>query len=196
MRSASLAALFLLASVLPASAEDGKEGQHLESQTDIGFVVGIGDGPFGHRVLTRTFFNIDDRENAFEAHYGLAWEPFKHVTFDATAGYLVSDDGPDTRHSFVAGGWAEGAWHHRRLMVKAEGLKRFGEDSRYEGHYSLDYAVVGVHLSHLDDAASAGFQFGSGHGLLPFRVDIRISFGITDGAPDHASRFVLSLDFR
>lgn len=55
---------------------------------------------------------------------------------------------------------------------------------------------MGVHVLNMGSEAAAGFQLGSGHGLLPFRFDIRISFGVTDGMSDHASRFVLTFDFR
>lgn len=195
MRTFLLLCAFTLAFPMPASAEEKKRDQHLESQTDIGGVIGSHPA-FGHRWLTRTFFNIDDRENAFEAHYGLAWKPRHGFDVDVTAGYGVTDGGPDTRHALILGVWKRMSFLDEKLRFTLEGLHRFDGSYRYEGFYAVDYAVVGLHASNVGSRAAAGFQFGSGHGLLPFRVDIRISFGVTDGAPEHASRFVLSFDFR
>jgi len=194
MRTILLACAFALVSVAPASADEKPEHQYLESQTDIGGV--IGSGKFGHRWLTRTFLNVNDEENSFEAHYGLAWKPREHLTIDATAGWAYSDAGVDTAHTLVLGVWSEAAFLQEKLRLRAEGLHRLGDGYKYEGFYAVDYSVVGLHLFHLGDQAAAGFQLGSGYGLLPFRFDIRISFGLTDGMADRTSRFVLSFDFR
>jgi hypothetical protein len=195
MKTFLLACAFALASVTAASADESEEKpQHLESQTDIGGVVG--SGRFGHRWLTRTLLNVEDIANAFEAHYGLAWKIREHMSFDLTAGWAYTSGGPHAGHDLVIGTWKEMSFLDRRLQVKLEGQHRFGGGYRYEGFYSVDYAVVGVHVLNSGREAAAGFQLGSGYGLLPFRFDIRISFGLTDGMSDHASRFVLSFDFR
>lgn len=195
MKAFLIACAFALAAPSTASAEEEKTSQHLESQTDIGGVIGSHPS-YGHRWLTRTFLNVNDEENSFEAHYGLAWKPRRHFTLDVTAGYAYTDAGAAQGHALVLGVWKEMAFLDERLRVKMEGLHRFNGRYHYEGFYAVDYAVVGIHASNFGRQASAGFQFGSGHGLLPFRFDIRISFGVTDGAPEHASRFVLSFDFR
>jgi len=186
---------FTLASVPAVSAEDAKRDQHLESQTDIGGVFGS-HPTLGHRWLTRTFFNVDDEENSFEAHYGLAWRPRRHFWLDLTAGYAYTNTGPVEGHALILGVWKRMSFFDEKLRVQLEGLHRFGSGYRYEGFYAVDYAVVGVHVLNVGREAAAGFQLGSGHGLLPFRFDIRISFGLTDGMPDRASRFVMSFDFR
>lgn len=194
MRTILLACAFALASVSAAMAEEEAKPQHLESQTDIGGVVG--SGKFGHRWMTRTLLNINDRENSFEAHYGLAWEPRHRLAFDLTGGYAYTDEGVDAGHAFIIGTTGRVEFFDRKLLLMAEGQHRVDDGYRYDGFYSVDYAVVGVHLLNRGEELAAGFQFGSGHGLLPFRVDLRISFGVTDGMPDRASRFVLSFDFR
>ena len=93
---------------------------------------------------------------------------------------------------------AQNPYNARADRGNSDQIRRhiFGGGYRYEGFYAVDYAVAGLHLFHIGDQAAAGFQLGSGHGLLPFRFDIRISFGLTDGMPDRASRFVLAFDFR
>ena len=178
-----------------ASADEGARPQHLESQTDIGGVIGS-HPKFGHRWLTRTFLNIDDETNAFEAHYGLAWKPRHGFDVDLTLGYAYASAGHSEGHSFVLGVWKRMAFLEEKLLVTLEGLHRFDGGYRYEGFYSVDYAVAGVHVFNDGREAAAGFQLGSGHGLLPFRFDIRISFGLTEGMADRSSRFVLSFDFR
>ncbi|HJV33213.1 MAG TPA: hypothetical protein VJ694_04260 [Patescibacteria group bacterium] len=191
-----LAAVFILAASVPAAhADEAKPSQYLESQTDIGGVAGSNPA-FKHRWLTRTFFNVNDEENAFEAHYGLAWRPRRHFWVDVTAGWSYTSDGPVAGNTLLLGVWKQMSFFDEKLRVKLEGLHRFGDGYRYEGVYSLDYAVVGVHVLNVGREAAAGFQFGSGYGLLPFRVDIRISFGLTDGMPERASRFIMSFDFR
>ena len=194
MRTILLVCAFALAFASPASADEEKKPQHLESQTDIGGV--IGSGQFGHRWLTRTLLNVNDRENSFEAHYGLAWKPRHHLDFDVTGGWAYTDEGVDSGHSFIVGTAGRMEFLDRKLLLLAEGQHRFGGGYRYDGFYSVDFAVVGVHVLNQGREAAAGFQLGSGHGLLPFRFDIRISFGLTDGMSDHASRFVLTFDFR
>ena len=194
MKTLLLFCAFTFASATAASADEEARPQHLESQTDIGGV--IGSGRFGHRWLTRTLLNIDDEKNAFEAHYGLAWKLRPRFTLDVTAGWAYESGGSREGHSFVLGAWKEMSWLDEKLRLKLEGLHRFGGGYTYEGFYSVDYAVIGVHALNVGREAATGFQLGSGHGLLPFRFDIRISFGLTEGMADRSSRFVLSFDFR
>ena len=184
-----------LAYASPASADDAEEKpQYLQSQTDIGGVVG--SGRFGHRWLTRTFLNVDDERNVFEAHYGLAWKFRPHFTFDVTGGWAYESSGAHEGHAFVLGTWKEMSFLDEKLRVKLEGLHRFHGGYTYEGFYALDYSIVGVHLFNVGREVAAGFQTGSGHGLLPFRFDMRVSFGVTDGMADRATCFFMSFDFR
>ncbi|HTK60187.1 MAG TPA: hypothetical protein VL283_03210 [Candidatus Baltobacteraceae bacterium] len=196
MRHFVIACIVLLASRSVASADDKPERpQHLESQTDIGGV--IGSGPFGHRWLTRTLLNVNDEENSFGAHYGLAWTPRRHFSLDLTAGWDYTSAGPVSGNALVLGIWKHMSFLDKKLRVELEGLHRIGGSGyRYEGYYAVDYSVFGIHALNVGREAAAGFQFGSGYGLLPFRVDIRISFGLTDGMADRTSRFVMSFDFR
>lgn len=131
MRMILLACAFALAFASPASADEEKKPQHLESQTDIGGVVG--SGPFGHRWLTRTLLNVNDRENSFEAHYGLAWEPRHHLAFDVTGGWAYTDEGVDSGHAFIVGTTGRVEFLDRKLLLLAEGQHRFGDGYRYDG---------------------------------------------------------------
>lgn len=195
MRPFLVACALALLSSHPASADEEKRPQHLESQTDIGGVAG--SGRFAHRWLTRTFLNVDDEKNTFEAHYGLAWKLRPHMTFDVTAGWAYESAGAREGHSFILGAWKEMSFLDEKLRVKVEGLHRFaGDGYTYEGFYAVDYAIVGIHALNVGREAAAGFQTGSGHGLLPFRIDLRVSFGLTDGMADRSTRFVMSFDFR
>jgi hypothetical protein len=194
MRTLVIAFLAFFAFEARAYADEPKKDQHLESQTDIGGT--IGDGRFQHRWMTRTLLNVRDEFNAFEAHYGLSWRRREGFWFDVTAGYAYAGGGELQGHGFVLGSWKRMEFLDRNLLVTMEGLHRFNGRYRYDGFYAVDYAVAGIHVLNNGRQAAAGFQLGSGRGLLPFRFDIRISFGITDGMPDHASRFVLSFDFR
>lgn len=195
MRMSLIACACLLASASTAEAQEERREQHLESQTDIG-------GDFGshetlrHRWLTRTFLNVDDEANVFEAHYGLAWQTIENVSLDATAGWAYADSGHASGHALILGVWGEATFQEDKIRLRAEGLHRLEGAYRYEGFYAFDYSVIGAHMSHHGDQASAGFQTGSGHGLLPFRFDVFVAFGLTDGAADHVTRFVLTFDFR
>jgi hypothetical protein len=195
MRKYLIACVIVIIGLEAIALCDEPKHQHLESQTDIGGVVG--SGALGHRWLTRTLLNVNDEENSFSAHYGLAWKPRRHFSLDATAGWEYTSDGPFEGHTLVLGVWKHMAFLDEKLRVELEGLHRIGGAGyRYEGYYAVDYSVVGVHVLNIGSQAAAGFQLGSGYGLLPFRFDIRISFGLTDGMPDRTSRFVLSFDFR
>lgn len=195
MKIILLVCAIALVSASTASADEAKRSQYLESQTDIGGVAGS-NPKFGHRWLTRTLLNIDDETNSFAAHYGLAWKARRHFDLDLTVGYAYANAGASEGHSLILGVWKRMAFLDEKLLVTMEGLHRFDGGYRYEGFYSVDYAVAGVHAFNVGREAAAGFQLGSGQGLLPFRFDIRISFGLTEGMADRSSRFVLSFDFR
>lgn len=195
MRTLLLACACTLAYASTASADEDKRDQHLESQTDIGGVFGSHE-TLRHRWLTRTFLNVDDDANIFEAHYGLAWVPIEHFKLDATAGWAYASGGHGEGHALILGAWAEATFQEDKIRLRAEGLHRLEGPYRYEGFYAFDYSVVGAHLSHHGDRAYAGFQTGSGHGLLPFRFDVFVAFGLTGEAADHVTRFVLTFDFR
>lgn len=194
MKPISLACAMLLASFSTADADEA-ESQHLESQNDIAFTVPFSPR-FGHRVLARLTLNDRDQANVYEIHYGISWRFRERTYLDLTVGESYADDGPDAGHALVVGVRKDMAFDRGRLMFHLENLHRYDGAYRYDGFYSVDYAVVGVHVLNVGREAAAGFQLGSGQGLLPFRFDIRISFGLTDGMPDRSSRFVMTFDFR
>lgn len=195
MRPAFIACALALLSARPATADEEKRPQHLESQTDIGGTVG--PGRFAHRWLTRTFLNADDERNVFEAHYGLAWKFRPRLTFDVTVGWAYESAGAREGHSLVLGAWKGMSFLDEKLRARVESLHRFaGNGYTYEGFYAVDYSIIGVHVLNVGREAAVGFQTGSGHGLLPFRVDMRVSFGLTDGMADRTTRFFMSFDFR
>ena len=197
MRNAlATAVAFILAmSVAPALADDAESSQHLESQNDIAFTVPFARS-LGHRVLMRLTLNDRDVANVYEIHYGLTWKPRERLHLDLTIGESYADDGPDAGHALIIGIRKDMAFDRGRLMFHLEGLHRYDGGYRYDGLYSVDYAVAGLHVLNVGRDVAAGFQIGSGYGLLPFRFDVRISFGLTDGMPDRSSRFVMSFDFR
>lgn len=196
MRTALLTLACL--SALSAAARAGDKTsrvQHLESQTDLGF--DIGDGSFAQRYLGRLFINDRDRETRAEAHYGLAWKIDRHLTFDLTAGYAYTSGGYDHGHALVLGMWKDMRFLDRdALRIRLEGLHRYDGAYRYDGFYSVDWWMVGLHAENCGRDFAAGFQTGTSPGLLPFRFDIRISFGLTDGMPERSARFVMSFDVR
>lgn len=192
MRALVFACILCLAAP-SALAEEPGEDRHVESETEIGFVAD-GGGRFGHRVLTRLFLNVGGETNAFEAHYGLAWKMREHAHLDLTLGYVFADEGPDASHAIMLGVWKEARFGRWRFRTEQAHL--YDGDYRYEGFYAVDYQVAGIHLANRGTDAAAGIQFGSGVGLDPFRVEIRLTHGITDGFPESAGRFFMSLDFR
>ena len=195
-RTVLLALVFLPVLSVAAWADDkSPRDQHLESQSDLGFDVG--SGRFQQRYFGRLVINDLDVETRAELHYGLAWKISPHMTFDLTAGYAYTDGGPDHGHALVIGMWKDMHFlAHDALRVHLEGLHRYDGAYRYDGFYTVDWWVVGVHAQNRGRDFAAGFQTGSGPGLLPFRFDIRISFGLTDGMPDRSARFVMSFDVR
>lgn len=189
---AVLAAFALLAATASASAEEAVERRHIESLNELAGT--IGDGRFGHRLMGRLLLNVDDTTNVYEAHYGLAWRMRERVTMDFTIGYVYADDGPHEGHALMLGIWKEAQFGRWRLRTEQEHLYDGGY--RYHGFYAVDYAVGGIHVENRGTEAAAGIQFGSGIGLDPFRVEIRLTHGITDGYPDSSGRFFMALDFR
>jgi len=193
MKTVALSCALILACLTPASADEARP-QHLESQNDIAFTIPF-SGNFGHRFLTRLTLNDRDEANVYEIHYGVSWEFREGKFIDLTLGESYSDGGEDHGHALVVGIHKDMTFG-RRWMAHLEGLHRYDGAYRYDGFYSVDYAVVGAHVLNFGREAAAGFQIGSGYGLLPFRFDVRISFGLTDDMPERSSRFVMSFDFR
>lgn len=194
MRTALMALAFLTTLSSAAFADDPPKAQHLESQNDLGF--DIGHGRFQQRYFGRLVLNDLNYENRVELSYGLAWKPSKRFSLDLTAGYAYAHDDPGSHHGLVIGLWKNAAFMNGALRVHGEALYRYDGASRFDGFYSVDWWVIGLHAENRGRDAAAGFQFGSGPGLLPFRFDIRIAFGLTDGMPDRSARFVMSFDVR
>lgn len=195
MRTVFAALFVLAASASAARADDAIRAQHLESQNDLAFTVPF-RGDFGHRVLMRLTLNDRDLANVYEIHYGVSWKLREKMHLDLTVGESYADDGPDKGHALVVGLRKDMAFDRGRLMFHVESLHRYDGSYRYDGLYQVDYAVAGVHFINVGRECAAGFQIGSGYGLLPFRFDVRISFGITDGMPERSSRFVMTFDLR
>lgn len=196
MRTALLALACLSALSAAASADEKTaRAQHLESQNDFGF--DIGHGRLAQRYFGRLVINDLGVETRAELHYGLAWRIGPRMTFDLTAGYAYADSGPNRGHALVLGTWKDMRFADRgALRVRLEGLHRYDGSYRYDGFYSVDWWMVGAHAENRGRDVAAGFQTGTGPGLLPFRFDIRISFGLSDGMPERSARFVMSFDVR
>ena len=196
MRTFPIVALSLCALAVPAKADPASKPEHLESWNDLGF--DLGSGRYQQRFLGRIVLNDRDVENRYELHYGLAWKMRKGFTLNLTAGYAYADDGPQQgRHEAVIGTWKDMTWFaHDALRLHLEGLHRwiFGQGYRYDGFYSVDWWVIGLHLRNVGREAEAGFQVGSGPGFLPFRFEIRMSYGLTAGMPERTGAFVMSFD--
>jgi hypothetical protein len=196
MRKIAVLALTFLP-VLSAAAladEPTSKVQHLESWNDLAFDVG--SGRVQQRFFSRLVLNEVDKENRGEFQYGLGYKPDRHLRVYLTGGYAVSSEGPGTLHAAVVSTMAEAAYgRHDALRFRYEGEHRvLGGDYRYDGYYAVDWWVVGLHVRNRGAGTEAGFQIGSGPGLLPFRFDVRISFGVSGGMPERSSAFVMSFD--
>lgn len=201
MRKTALLALLFLPVLSVATWADDKATprvQHLESWNDLAF--DLGEGAVQQRFFNRVVINEIDKEDRGEFQYGAALKPNGHLRFDLTGGYAVSGIGPSIQQAVLIGTWAEATYGwHDSLRLRYEGEHRYGFGGagyRYDGYYSVDWWVVGLHVRNRGAGAEAGFQIGSGPGLLPFRFDIRISFGLTGGMPERSSAFVMSFDVR
>jgi hypothetical protein len=194
MRTSLFAIVFLSIFSATAAAEDPPKGEHIEAQSDIG--IDFGRGHWRERFLGRVVLNELDKENRGEAHFGLSWHPTEHGSFDLTAGYAYSHGLDKSPNALVIGMWKDMNYMNNALRLHAEGLHRYNGKYRYDGYYSLEYWIAGVHVENRGGDVGAGFQIGSGHGLLPFTYEVVLTFGITAGMPDRSGRFVLSFDFR
>lgn len=196
MRIAPSALAFLLALSTAAYADEPTtKVQHLESWNDLAFDVG--QGSIQHRVFSRLVINELGRENGGEFQYGLGFKPDPHLRFYLTGGYGLAGTTGDITQSVIVATWADAAYGpHGAYHLRYEGEHRYGLGGagyRYDGYYAVDYWVVGLHAHNRGSDTEAGFQIGSGPGLLPYRFDIRISFGI-NGMPERTSAFVMSFD--
>lgn len=196
MRIAALALVFLPVLSLTAFADETTpKVQHLESWNDIAF--DIGRGAIQHRFLMRVVINELDKDNGGEFAYGLGYKPDPHLRFYLTGGYGLSGTQGNVTQSAIVSTWADAAYGpHGAYHARYEGEHRYGFGGagyRYDGYYAVDYWIVGAHFHNRGAGTEAGFQIGSGPGLLPYRFDIRISFGI-DGMPKRTSAFVMSFD--
>lgn len=179
-------------------ADEKKEKpQILASQTDIAGVIPI-SARWGHRPLLRVVLAGEGVEDRGEFHYGLAWKPRKGFTFDLTAGYAFEQSGVERNHALVLSVWKRMGFLKDTLRFRFENHHRIGSGDpyRYEGYYSVDYWVFGAHMANQGRGMAAGFQLGSGHGLDPFRFEIRHTMGITEGMPNHVITFEMAFDFR
>lgn len=195
MRIILLALVFLsIHSVTAAAQASPQDKNSLEAQSDLG--IDFGKGHWRERFLGRIVLNELDHENRGEAHLGLSWRPTEHGSFDLTAGYAYSHGLEKNPNALVIGMWKDMAYKDGALRLHLEGLHRYNGKYRYDGYYSVGYWVAGVHVLNRGGDVGAGFQLGSGHGLLPFTYEVVITFGLTAGMPDRSGRFVLSFDFR
>src|SRR5690349_5363927 len=61
MRTFLIACILIASRAVPASAEPAEiDEKHIESENELGFVVPIGEGRFGHRSVSRLSLNVDD----------------------------------------------------------------------------------------------------------------------------------------
>lgn len=174
----------------PASAEE-REDRILESQNDLGGTVRF-HPKRGHRLFGRVVLSQGDGRDRAEASYGLSWMPRKAWAFDLLAGYSYADG-----HGLLVSIHKDMAFVDGILRLHFENRHRIdGDGYAYEGFYRFDCRVAGVHLFNEGRGVAAGIQFGSGDGLGPFRFEIRLSYGLTDGLPDSIGAFVMVFDLR
>lgn len=186
MKTILTASLIAMALAAPAAAET-----RLASLNELGAAMPHGSGRFGQRALGRLALGGG---TACEVHYGLAWKLARHAHLDLTLGWSWMSDGPHAGHAPVLGLWHEseaGRWRFRleQLVARNGGL-------HHEGFYAVDWAFVGLHAVNRGRDIGAGFQVGSGLGLHPFRMELRLTGGVTDGMADGTGTFALALDFR
>ncbi len=176
--------------------EDTRDGKTtLASQNDFGFDLDFA-AHWAQRFHGRAFLiGAHDEPSTYQLDYGLSWKPRAHFSIDLTAGYAYTTD-RDARHALVIGLWKHMGFLKDTLSVDMEGLHWYDGRYRYEGFYAVNWYVIGAHVMNRNSDAAAGFQIGSGPGLLPFRFDVRISFGLTDGMPDRIGCFVMNFDLR
>ncbi len=195
MRASLLFTIVLFFSLLPrsAAAEDVETGAPMiESWTDLGGTIPL-RGRNGLRLQGRIVISQDDLRNAYEASVGGSRELWPHAGLDVTAGYGYSGE----RHTFILTAFHEATFgngvHSRGYAV--EQRLRHGDGWTHEGFYRVDYAVLGLHLTHLGiDELAAGFQLGTGLGYRQARVEARFTFGLAGHAPDRVTACVLTFN--
>lgn len=195
MRSALLATVVLLYSLLPrsASAEEAEtNAPMIESWTDFGGTIPFREA-FDIRLQGRVVISQDDARDAYEASAGVSRELWPHAALDVTAGYGYGGE----QHTFILTAFHEAVFgkgvHSRGYAV--EQRLRHGDSWSHEGFYRVDYAVVGLHLVHVGiDELAAGFQLGTGLGYRQARVEARFSFGLAGHAPDRVTACVLTFN--
>ena len=195
MKRVLVIVLLLVSAPARADEVDVSDKTVLTSESLLAFDVGISKR-WAQRFIGRVRLNDRDVENRGELHYGIAWKRNAHFAVDLTLGYAYSREGPDRQHAFVVGTWKHMSFLKDALMFRLEGLHVYDGRYRYEGFYAVDWWIAGAHAMNHGKEAAAGFQIGSGKGLLPFRFDIRISFGLTDQMPNRMGCFYMSFDVR
>lgn len=195
MRASLLATIALLLSLLPRSAaaeEAETNAPIIESWTDFGGTIPF-RGPVDIRLQGRVVISQDNMRDAYEASVGGSRELWPHAALDVTAGYGYGGE----QHTFILTAFHEATFgkgvHSRGYAV--EQRLRHDDGWTHEGFYRADYAVVGLHLTHLGiDELAAGFQIGTGLGYRQARVEARFSFGLAGHAPDRVTACVLTFN--
>jgi hypothetical protein len=186
--------LILLSCIAPslAEADEREDDRTIDWQTDLGGHVAINDR-WSHRLFARWVLQPDERWT-LGARYGLRWKPRAGFSVAATVGYEVEDVDREKRHRLVLSmGEDVRFWRGGESRVESDHL--FGSGGyRHEGSYALGFWGVGVQASLRGDDVLLGPYFGSGHGLDPFRVEVRLSMGVHGDAPDSDMRVVLVWD--
>ena len=192
MRPVLIAIALSLATASTAAAEEPEAPERvMESITDFGGEIHL-RGRWHHHVLAHFVLSQEDAHDAAEASYGIGYAPRQGMSFALLGGV----------------GWYGGAFgpvvtvrklmatRNMRWRMEFESSHRFAGGYANEGYYAFDYAVGGLHIANHGTDFGVGAHLGSGHGLLPFKFEMRHTIGVTDGMPGLTSAFFMTFDFR